>query len=135
MLGRRRQRGREIERAALLAEGAEAVDVGGAERQRLADDGRTGAGGLNLRADSEIAGEEPEADRHAVGREPGPDEMIKAGPIDQFVERLLHAPAPAVEGRELLRPAPLDAGHVPPGPAAGGGGAGRGRKPPTAGEP
>src|ERR671933_2045164 len=64
-----------------------------------------------------IAGEEPEAYRHAVGREPSPDRMIEIMPIDQLVEGLLHAPALAVAGRELPRPEPLDAGHIHPGPA------------------
>jgi hypothetical protein len=47
--------------------------------------------------------------------------MIEIVPVDQFVQRLLHAPALAVARGELLGPEPLDTGHVHPRPPPVGG--------------
>ena len=53
----------EQDRLPILDEGAEALDVGGAEGDRLADRGRAGVGLGDLEADGQGAGQQPEADR------------------------------------------------------------------------
>src|SRR5215210_542109 len=101
----------------MLHEGAEAVDLRGAEGRRLAEDGGAGARVTDLEPEGEVTGEEAKADGDAVGGQAGADQMIEVMAMKQLVDRLLDAPAAAVECDEPARSQPLDIGHVHPGAA------------------
>ena len=120
MLGRSGQQRDERDGVALEDKGAQAVDLGGTEGQRLPDDSRAGCRLVNLEANREVASQQPKADRDAVRVQAGAHEMVEVMPVEQFVEPLLDPPPLTVQRDEALRAEPLDVGHIHPGaPAVG----------------
>jgi hypothetical protein len=81
------------EGAAGADDGAEPLDVGGAEGGWLADGCGAAAGLGDLQADGEVARQEPEADRDAVGVQAVADQVVQVGSVEQFFDRLLSLPA------------------------------------------
>src|SRR5439155_22590940 len=109
--------GREPDGAAGPGGGARPLDVRGAEGGRLAD-GRGAAAGLgDLQADGEVARQEPEADRDAVGVQAVADQVVEVVPVDELVDDLLDPPPSAVGARQALRAGRAQAGDVDPRPA------------------
>ena len=96
------------------AEGAEALDLGGPEGPRLADGGRPALRLVDLVANGEVAGEQPEADGDLVGMQAIADEMVEVVAVVQLFDRLLGAPAASVEGGEALRADRAQVGDVDP---------------------
>src|SRR5262245_38026846 len=103
--------------APLDMEGSQTGDVGSTEGERLADAGWPRARVGDLEADGEVADEQAEADGDLIGVQAGADEVVKVVAVDQLVERLLHAPALAIQRSECPRPDRAQAGGVDPRPA------------------
>ncbi len=108
----------EQDRLAILDERPEPLDVGGAERDRLADGGWAGVSVAELEAEGESAGEQAEADRDAVGVQAVADRVVEVHAVEQLLDDLLDAPPPAIGCREALRPPGAEAADVDPGAAS-----------------
>ena len=116
--------------AVVVGKEAEAVDVGGAEGGRLADDGGAGVGPqgrptmeprpcrhlhgvADLEADGEVAGEQAEAEGDAVvGVEAPADEVVEVHAVQELLDGLLDPPAAAIRGGEAAQPPGAEAGEV-----------------------
>jgi hypothetical protein len=99
----------------------QALDVSRAEGPRFAEDRRLALRQVELEAEGQVAGEQLEAEGHAVGMQARGHQMIQVLAVDQLVQRLLDPPALPIQGGEPAGTKPLDVGHVDPGPAPIGG--------------
>ena len=105
----------------IVPEQAEAVDVGGAERGRLADRRGARVGIADLEADGEVAGEQAEAERDAVGVQAVAHQVVEIHAVQQFLDGLLDPPAPTVSGGQATGPPGAQAGDLHPRAAPVGG--------------
>jgi hypothetical protein len=93
-------KGQQNEGVLLALKEPQALDVSRAEGPRFAEDRRLALGLVELEAEGQVAGEQLEAERDAVGMQPGGHQMIQVLAIDQLVQRLLDAPALAIQSGE-----------------------------------